>query len=93
MLHLALSNTINPVVDEEGEVHLQGSSPDEDALCRFAASVGYELRARNPTRLRIGEFRDLDVDAFESSDIPDAVVDANTKASLVQVRMSWTSSS
>jgi phospholipid-translocating P-type ATPase (flippase) len=56
LTHMAISNTITPIEEKNGETVYQSSSPDELALCNFARSMGFELVSRNPTRVRISTF-------------------------------------
>lgn len=47
VLALALCHNVTPVVNEDGSVTYQASSPDEVALVRWTASVGMTLLARD----------------------------------------------
>lgn len=54
LIQCAINNTVDASVDEAtGRVTYQSSSPDELALCEFAAFCGFELCGREPTCVRV----------------------------------------
>lgn len=45
---MAVCHTVVPEQDEEGKIRYQASSPDEGALVRGAASIGFIFHTRKP---------------------------------------------
>ena len=52
-LALALCHNVTPVVDEDGSITYQASSPDEVAIVRWTESIGLSLVARDRTSMRL----------------------------------------
>lgn len=53
VLSLALCHNVTPVINDDGSVTYQASSPDEVAIVKWTASVGLTLTFRDRTRIEL----------------------------------------
>lgn len=52
---MAICHTVVPEKGEEGQIRYQASSPDEGALVRGAAALGFIFHTRKPQSILVSE--------------------------------------
>lgn len=52
---MAICHTVVPERDKSGELQYQASSPDEGALVRAAAALGFVFHTRKPRSILVSE--------------------------------------
>lgn len=52
---MAVCHTVVPERDKNDELHYQASSPDEGALVRAAAALGFVFHTRKPRSILVSE--------------------------------------
>lgn len=55
MVHMAISSTIKPFNNQQGQLEYQADSAEELAMVKFARTLGFTLLKRSPTILEIEE--------------------------------------
>jgi magnesium-transporting ATPase (P-type) len=57
LIQCAINNTVDAhIIEATGAIEYHSSSPDELALCEYAAFMGFTLIGRDPTRVRVHSF-------------------------------------